>query len=43
MVKEVVQKHHTKSKLEQYSLGFEYNRTLAEERKMTKHRTTSNA
>lgn len=33
------QNQHKKSKLDQFSLGFEYNRTLADERKATKQRT----
>ncbi|MGK2896757.1 MAG: hypothetical protein ACSLEY_04125 [Candidatus Saccharimonadales bacterium] len=32
--------HHKKpSKLEEFKLGFEYNRTLKEERKLTQRRT----
>lgn len=32
--------HTKKSKLESFSLNFEYNRTLREERQKTKQRTT---
>ena len=35
--------HHKKSKLEEIKLGFEYNRTLAAERRMTKQRTDTTA
>ena len=35
------QNEHKKSKLDQFSLGFEYNRTLADERKTTKLRTAN--
>ncbi len=31
-------KQHSKSKLDQFTLGFEYNRSLSVERKMTRQR-----
>jgi len=31
--------NHKKSKLDQFQLGFEYNRTLKQERSLTKQRT----
>lgn len=38
MVKDIQKTHHKRSKLDEFKLDFEYNRSLREERKLTRQR-----